>query len=108
MAINCTKSGKKFRLRSLNMAVEDRRNIVRLLVTSAGHLAIAISCTKKALWEKISSLMTDSSKNLEIESLIAVSLLSSHIPLYLLYVSHTCEVFDSGNLLVLKHVEDGR
>ena len=46
------------------MAVEDRKNIVSLLIAS-------LSC-----------------------------------PLHRLCVTHTCEVLDSGNLLVLKHVEE--
>ena len=101
-----TSSGKKYRLRSLNMANEDRRNIVNLLVASLSRLSIASSSKKKHLWEKITALMTDSvSKNLEIENLIAATLLSDHIPLHLLCVSHTCEVFDSGNLAVLRQVE---
>ena len=49
--------------------------------------------------------MTDSvAKNLHIESQIAASLNSQHIPLHLLCVSHTCEVFDAGNISILvKH-----
>ena len=89
------------------MAVEDRKNIVSVLVASLSRLALAGSTDKKPLWEKISALMTDSvSKNMEIENLIAATLLSQHIPLHLLYVSHSCEVFDSGKLAVLKHVEN--
>ena len=56
--------------------------------------------------ENYCSLTDSVSKNLEIETLIAASLASSHIPLHLICVTHTCEVFDSGNLLVLKHVEE--
>ena len=37
--------------------------------------------------------------------MIAATLVSSHIPLHLLCVSHTCEAFDKGNLTVLKDIE---
>ena len=50
--------------------------------------------------------MTDSvSKNLHIEDLIAATLNSNHIPFHLLCVSHTCEVFDRGNMVILKELE---
>ena len=50
--------------------------------------------------------MTDSvSKNLHIEDLIAATLNSNHIPFHLLCVSHTCEVFDRGNMITLKELE---
>ena len=89
-----TCSGKKFRLRSLNMAAEDCKNIVNLFIATLSRL------------EKVSCLMTDSvSKNLQIENLIAATLVSHHIPMHLLCVSHTCEVFDSGNLHVLNQIE---
>ena len=88
-----TSSGKKFRLRPLNLAVENRKNVVDLFVATLGSLALAANADRKLLWEKISALMTDSvAKNLEIENLIAASLISQHIPLHLLYVSHICEV----------------
>ena len=68
---------------------------------------MAGSTDKKLLWGKITALMTNSvSKNLEMENLIAATLLSDHIPLHLVCVSHTCETFDTGNLAVLKLVED--
>ena len=51
--------------------------------------------------------MTDSvTKNFSIENLIAASLYSNHIPLHIMCVSHTCKVFDTGNLYVLSQVEN--
>ena len=41
-----------------------------------------------------------------IEELIAASLSSKDIPLHVLLVSHTCEAFDCGNVLVIKYVEE--
>ena len=102
-----TSSGKKFRLRSLNMAVEDRRNIVNLFLASLNRLSLTVGCNKSLIWEKLTAVMTDSvQKNLQIEQLIAASLSSNHVPLHLLCVSHTCEAFDAGNLLVLKDIEE--
>ena len=50
--------------------------------------------------------MTDNvAKNLNIEDSIAATLNSTHISFYLLYVNHTCEVFDKGNISVLEVVE---
>ena len=50
--------------------------------------------------------MTDNvAKNLNIEDSIAATLNSTHIPFYLPYVNHTCEVFDKGNICVLKVAE---
>ena len=50
--------------------------------------------------------MTDNvAKNLNIEDSIAATLNSTHIPFYLPYVNHTCEVFDKGNISVLKVAE---
>ena len=58
------------------------------------------------MWEKVSALMTDSvAKNLHIEEQTANTVSSSHIPFHLLCVSHTCEVFDEGNISVLCEVE---
>ena len=98
-------NGKKLRLRSLNLAVEDCKNIVNLFLASVSKLALTVNCIKEELWKKITAVMTDSA-NLQIEGLIAASLLSKHIPLHVLCVSHTYEAFDCGNLLVLKHVEE--
>ena len=99
-------NGKKFRLSNLNMAAEDLKNIVNLFLTCLGRLALTVNCSKEKLWKKI-ALITDSvAKNLWIEGLIAVSFSSKHIPLHVLCISHTCEAFDCGNLLVVKHMEE--
>ena len=88
------------------MVAEDRKNIVNLFIATLSRLALTVNTDKKVLWEKVTALMTDSvSKNLEIENHIAASLVSNHIPMHLLCVSHTCEVFDSGNLYVLTQIE---
>ena len=44
-------------------------------------------------------------KILMIEEQIAKNLMSDHIPFHLLCVSHTCEVFDKGNMFVLCKIE---
>lgn len=98
---------KKFRLRSLNKAIEDRKKIVNYSLASLSRLALTINYNKEELWMKITAVVTDSvEKNLKIEGLIAVSLSSKHIFLHVLCVSHTWEAFDCGNLLVLRHVEE--
>ena len=100
-------SGNTFRLRPLSLAVENRENITKLLVEQLKRLSEAGETTPAALWEKINALMTDSvAKNLHIEELVAATLNSTHIPFHLLCVSHTCEVFDRGNLRVLKDCEE--
>ena len=51
--------------------------------------------------------MTNSvSKNLHVEESVAATLNSTHIPFHLLCVSHTCEVFDRGNMAILKNAEE--
>ena len=100
-------SGKMFRMRQLTLALENRENITRLMVEILKRLSLATSkrASQRDLWRKVFAFMTDSvAKNLHIESQIAASLSSQHIPLHLLCVSHTCEVFDTGNISVLvKH-----
>ena len=99
---------KNIPARSLNMAVEDRNNIVNLFLASLSCLALTVHADKNVLWEKITALMTDPvAKNLQIENLIAASLSSQHILYHFTYcVSHTCEAFNTGNLIVLKHVKE--
>ena len=100
------KNGQTFRLRPLSLAVENRQTICDLMVEELTRLAKAGSIDAKTLWEKICALMTDSvSKNLHIEDLIAATLNSNHIPFHLLCVSHTCGVFDCGNMVILKKLE---
>ena len=100
------KNGKKFRLRPLSMAVETRENITSLIVASLKRLSIAGETSTIELWKKVTALMTDSvSKNLHLEEQIANTLQSVHVPLHLLCVSHTCEVFDRGNISILCEIE---
>lgn len=105
-------SGEEFTLRPIYFAYEDREQIVCLLVETLHRLSVAASVklgyeiSSKQLWEKITSIMTDSvTKNLDIEKGIAEALNSTHIPLHLLCKSHTVEKLDSGNLDVLSKVE---
>ena len=95
-----------YRLRPLSLAVENRKTISDLLVEEFQHLAQAGNTSAKVLWEKVTSVMTDSvSKNLHVEDQVAATLNSTHIPFHLLCVSHTCEVFDTGNIKVLLEAE---
>ena len=101
-----TKDVKKFRMRPLSMTVETRDNITSMIVAALKRLSVASGADSKELWEKVSALMTDSvAKNLHIEEQIANTLSSSHIAFHLLCVSHTCEIFDKGSILVLCKVE---
>lgn len=51
--------------------------------------------------------MTESvNKILQVEVVVAASLASTHISLYLVFVTYTCKIFDSSNLFVFKHKED--
>ena len=98
---------EKFKFRSLNKTVEDRKNIVNHSLASLSRLALTINYNKEELWRKITAAVTDSvEKNLQIEGLTAVDLSSKHISLHVLCASHTCEAFDRGNLLVFRHVEE--
>lgn len=52
-------------------------------------------------------MMTESAnKILQFEVVSAASLASTHISLYLLFVTYTCKVFGSSNLFVFKHKKD--
>ena len=98
--------GKKFTLCSLGMTVEIRENITSLLVITLKQMSIASGTDSKELWVKISALMTHSGvKNLLIEEHIANTLMSDHIPFHLLCVSHTCDVFSKGKMLVLCEIQ---
>ena len=100
-----TKDGKKFRMLPLSMAVETR-DIISMIVAALKRLYVASRAGSKELWENVSALMAEFvAKNLHIEEQIANTLSSSHIPFHLLYVSHTCEAFDTGNISVLYEVE---
>ena len=101
-----TKDGKKFKTCPLSMAVETRDNITSMIVAALKRLSVASGADSKELWKKVSALMTDSvAKNLHIKEQIANTVSSSHIPFHLLYVSHTCEVFDKSYISVLCEIE---
>ena len=78
---------QRFKLRPLFFAYEDRVQIIRLIVETYNRLAAAINteddpCSVKFLWEKTTSLMTDSvSKNLHIGEGVAEKLDSNHHPI---------------------------
>ena len=94
-------------MRPLSLALENRETNTNLLVEEFRRLAEAENSSANKLWEKVSSLMTDyAAKNLHIEESIAATLNSTHIPIHLLYVSHTYEFFYRGNEHVLKDVEE--
>ena len=98
-----TSSGKTSWLRSLNMAVEDRNNIVNLFLASLSLLALTVHADKNVLGKDYSSHDRLCCKEsvyafyLQIENLIAASLSSQRIPLHAMCVSHTCEAFDTEN-----------
>ena len=102
---------RRFNLRPLFFAYEDRAQIIRLLVETFQRLSATIKqeCplgTAKSLWEKITAIMTDSvEKNLRIEEGAAEQLQSEHVPLHLLCKSHPVEAFDRSNLSVLAEIE---
>ena len=88
------------------MAVDYQKNIVSISVASLRCFAVPRSTNKCKLWEKFTDLMTDSvNKKLEAEAFMEASLISTHNPAHLFCVTNTCEIFASGNLLVLKHVK---
>ena len=104
--------GRRYRLRPIYLAYEDRDNIIRYIVESYQRLAIIASNVKnfevKAvdLWKKTAALMTDAvSKNLNVHSGISAQLNTDYIPLHLLCKSHTVEGLDRSNIQVLSEVE---
>ena len=103
--------GRRFTLRPLFFAYEDRAQIIRLIVETYQRLAATLNSQEKPaaakdLWEKTTAFMTDSvSKNLKIENGVAEVLNSSHIPYHLLCKAHTVEAFDRSNLDVLGSIE---
>ena len=103
---------RRFSLRPLFFAYEDRENIIRLFVETYKRLASATpvsdNISAKCLWQKTDSIMTDSvSKNLSIEKEVTVLLGSSRPPPnHLLCKSHPVEAFDRSNLSVLAAIEN--
>lgn len=105
--------GKRYTLRPVFFAYEDKENIVELLHETYQRLAVAAEVklsqevTVKHLWENTDNIMTDSvSKNLGIGKLIAKKIGSDHIPNSLLCNSHVVEKFDGTNLEVLADIEN--
>ena len=102
---------QRFPLRPLFFAYEDRAQIIRLIIETYQRLAATINtpndpCSVKTLWEKTTSLMTDSvSKNLQIGEGVAKEIESRHVPFHLLCKSHPVEAFDKSNLSVLAGIE---
>ena len=103
---------RRFRLRPLFFAYEDRQNIVRLFVETFERLAAAASVsstdvvTAHTLWSRVSNVMTDAaSKNLGFEKEVSAALQTDHVPHHLLCKAHTVEALDASNLRVLSSVE---
>ena len=102
---------RRFPLRPLFFAYEDRVQIIRLIVETFQRLTATISAEEhpvsaKMLWEKTTALMTDSvSKNLNIGEGVAECLLSTYVPYHLLCKAHPVEAFDRSNLAVLASIE---
>ena len=98
-------------MRPLFFAYEDRAQFIRLIVETYKRLAATINAEElaisaKLLWEKTTSIMTDSvTKNLYIGDGVAEVLQSSHIPYHLLCKSHPVEAFDRSNIHVLPDIE---
>lgn len=104
--------GRQFYLRSLYFSIEDRANIVRLVVetyerlAAAASIAMNVTISAKMMWEKTDCIMTDSvSKNHYIGPLVAKALESNHVPKHLFCKSHTVEALDRANLNTLSQVE---
>ena len=108
---------KRFTLRPLFFAYEDRSQIVLLLAETYRRLAVCITFTlsadisvsdvAKQLWEKTTVIMTDSvEKNLKIEDGIADALGSSYKPIHTLCKAHTVEALDRSNIAVLAKMEN--
>lgn len=77
---------RRFSLRPIFFAYEDRDQIIRLITETYNRLSLTLSmddfpATAKELWEKITAIMIDSvSKNLKVEDGVAECLGSNHKP----------------------------
>ena len=105
-------SGYRYTLRPLFFAYEDRAQIVKLITETYLRLATTLqpdsdsSEKAKVLWEKTTSIMTDSvAKNMHIEEGVAEYFGSTYLPYHLLCKSHTVEALDRSNLDVLSNLE---
>lgn len=107
-------NGKKYRMRPILMAKENRNNIAQYFIEQLKRLAVAGNTSTIVIWNKISALVTDSAaKNLKIIPLIIEILHNTHSydpnltinePLHLLCIIHTLECFDKKMLEQLKKV----
>ena len=92
-------------LRPTDFAYGNCTQIISLLVDAYKQLALGNEeeqrTTARELWEKTTTIMTDSvEKNLHIENGIATTLCSSHIPLNLLFKAHMVQAIDRSNMNV--------
>jgi hypothetical protein len=98
---------KLFRLRPFTLAKENRENVVKLFLCQLDRLGTCCGKSAKEVWECIDALMTDSvSKNLGIESEIALQLNSTHIPSHLLCAAHYVESGDRAIFSILLVIEE--
>lgn len=108
--------GRRYRMRPIMMAKENRNNIAKFFIEQLKRLAVAGNTSTIVLWNKISALMTDSaSKNLKIIPLIIEFLRDMNScydptiivnePLHLLCIVHTLECFDKKMFEELKKVK---
>ena len=92
-------------------SIEDRAQIVNLLVETYKHLALLVdsnqgSATTKDLWQKASVILADSvEKNLHTEKGIAKELKSNHVPYHFLCKAHTVEALARSHINVLANLE---
>ena len=104
--------GRRYRLRPIYLAYEDRENIIRYIVESYQRLAVVATnaqghnVTAADLWQNTTALMTDAvSKNLNVHRGISDALATEYVPLHLLRKSHTVKGLDRSNKQVLAEVE---
>jgi hypothetical protein len=103
---------RRFNLRPLYVAYEDRSNITLLLLETYKRLSVAASHVKgkeisaKELWEKTDDLMTDSvSKNMGVTDLISEKLETTYIPFHTLCKAHLTEGLDRSNIDTVGAIE---
>ena len=104
---------RRYSLRPLFFAFEDRQNIGRLIVETYKRLASTIKISSQEpvkpvqLWQNTTSIMTDSvNLNLKIGEEVTKDFKSNiPPPTHLLCKSHPVEAFDRSNLTVLAEIE---
>ena len=110
-----TSDHQRFDLRPIEMAFENRENIISYISEEYKRMAAAVSVLLKTateakqLWEKTTFISTDSvSKNHHIGAGVAEEFDSEHIPIHAFCKSHTAgEGIDSELLKVLKTSLEG-